>query len=222
MWHNEKKEAPMRVAEVMTRDVLTFTPQTSLKQVAELLAERGISGAPVVDDERHVLGVVSEADVILKERGTRELTVWQRLVLDATPAADRAAARTAGEAMTSPAITITPEGRVDHAAALMLDRAVNRLPVVDRDGTLVGLVTRADLVRAFVRTDEQIERGIREDVLVHELWLDPREFRVSVERGEVRVEGGAGIEAEADLLSRRIALVPGVVSVEVQAAALVG
>ena len=205
----------MRVVDVMTTDVLTVHPDTSLKQVAELLSRCGISGLPVVDAERHVLGVVSEADIILKERRRRTPGFWRRVFDGEEPLSPKASARTAGEAMTSPAVTITAERRVDTAAALMLDRQVNRLPVLDRDGALAGIVTRADLVRAFVHSDEEIAREIREDVLIHELWLDPEDFQVLVERGEVTIEAPARTEAERELLVRRVGLVPGVVTVSV-------
>lgn len=206
----------MRVADVMTTEVLSVTPETSLKQVAELLSERRISGAPVVERDGRVLGVVSEADILQKERRPPERSWWH------TAAADRllakSLARTAGEAMTSPAVTITADRRVDAAAGLMLDRSVNRLPVVDRDGKLAGIVTRADLVRAFVHTDEEIERDIRDEVLLRELWLTPEDFRITVDHGEVTVEGHVSGDSERELLARRIALVPGVVSVQVRAA----
>jgi CBS domain-containing protein len=205
----------MRVAEVMTTEVLTVRPETTLKEVAELLGSRGISGAPVVDAAGHVIGVVSEADILAKERKPRRAGRLERLFAHET--VDRkAAARTAGEAMTAPALTIGAERRVDAAATTMLDRSVNRLPVVDREGVLVGIVTRADLVRAFVHTDDQIEREIREEVLLHELWLDPEEYELSVQAGEVTISGPARTESERQLLVRRISLVPGVVSVAVQ------
>jgi len=205
----------MRVADVMTTEVLTVNPDTSLKQVAELLSRCGISGLPVVDAERRVLGVVSEADIILKERRRRQPGFWRRVFDSDDPLSAKASARTAGEAMTSPAVTVTAERRVDAAAALMLDRQVNRLPVLDRAGKLAGIVTRADLVRAFVHTDEEIAREIREDVLIHELWLNVEDFQIRVEQGEVTVEAPAQTQAERELLVRRIGLVPGVVTVSV-------
>jgi CBS domain-containing protein len=204
----------MRVANVMTTQVLTVRPETTLKDVAELLGSRGISGAPVVDDSGIVLGVVSEADILAKERRPRPRTRVERL-LGREQLDRKAAARTAGEAMTAPAITIGADRRVDAAAALMLDQSVNRLPVIDREGLLVGIVTRADLVRAFIHSDEQIEREIHDEVLLHELWLDPEDFGLSVESGEVTIAGHVGTEAERELLVRRISLVPGVVSVTV-------
>jgi CBS domain-containing protein len=206
----------MRVAEVMTAEVLTVTPETSLKQVAEMLASRGISGAPVVDDEKHVVGVVSEADIIVKERRQPQPDALHRLFRRTNGTAAKRAATTAGEAMTSPAVTVTGTRRVDVAAALMLDRHVNRLPVVDDQGVLVGIVTRADLVRAFVHSDEEIASEIREEVLLRELWLRPEDFELTVDRGEVTVAGHLPNEDERELLIRRVGLVPGVVSVQVR------
>ncbi|HUJ92926.1 MAG TPA: CBS domain-containing protein [Gaiellaceae bacterium] len=206
----------MRVAEVMTAEVLTVTPETSLKQVAEMLASRGISGAPVVDEEKHVVGVVSEADIIVKERRQPQPDALHRLFRRTNGTAAKRAATTAGEAMTSPAVTVTGTRRVDVAAALMLDRHVNRLPVVDDQGVLVGIVTRADLVRAFVHSDEEIASEIREEVLLRELWLRPEDFELTVDRGEVTVAGHLPNEDERELLIRRVGLVPGVVSVHVR------
>jgi CBS domain-containing protein len=201
----------MKIANVMTTDVITVSPETTLKQVAELLAARGISGAPVVDENRHVVGVVSEADILAKERWPRSPSRLERLLgrdgLDA-----KTTARTAGEAMTSPAVTIGAERRVDVAAALMLDKRINRLPVVDAEGLLVGIVSRADLVRAFAGSDEQIAREIRDDVLLQQLWLNPNGVELVVHNGEVTLTGSFDEEFERELVVRRIRLVPGVVS----------
>jgi len=206
----------MRVAEVMTTEVLTVAPETSLKQVAEMLASRGISGAPVVDEEKHVVGVVSEADIIVKERRLPQPDALHRFLHRTNGTAAKRAATTAGEAMTSPAVTVTGTRRVDVAAALMLDRHVNRLPVVDDQGVLVGIVTRADLVRAFIHSDDEIANEIREEVLLRELWLRPEDFELTVDRGEVTVAGHLPNEDERELLIRRVGLVPGVVSVQVR------
>jgi osmotically-inducible protein OsmY len=95
----------------------------------------------------------------------------------------------------------------------MLDRNVKRLPVVDEYGKLLGIVSRADLVRAFVRSDEEIAREIREEALRRSLWVDPDLMKVTVERGEVRLEGRVETEAEAEIVPRIVQRVPGVVSV---------
>jgi CBS domain-containing protein len=204
----------MKVKDVMTTDVRTVTQETPLKETAELLAELGISGLPVVEGGL-VVGVVSEADILLKERGVNpSRRGLLGLVLDAAAAVEeKLHARTAGEAMTSPAITIGPERPLAEAAARMIDERVNRLPVVDEQDRLVGIVTRADLVRAFVRADHEIEREIREDVLLRILWIPPELIAVKVENGEVTLAGQVETKGEAELAEAFARKVPGVVSV---------
>jgi CBS domain-containing protein len=201
----------MKVEDMMTRDVITVAPQSPLKAVAETLARHRISGVPVVDEGR-VLGVVSEADILEKEAAEERPGALGRLLGRAGSEAKKAA-RTAGEAMTSPAVTVPPLRDVAQAARLMVDRGINRLPVVNEDGGLVGIVTRADLVRAFVRSDEEIARELREDVVVGTLWMDAEELDISVEGGEVTLSGEVDQKANAELLERFAGRVPGVVSV---------
>ncbi|MCZ7589814.1 MAG: CBS domain-containing protein [Gaiella sp.] len=205
----------VQVDQVMTRDVVSVTPETPIKDVATRLVERGISGLPVCDAEGAVVGVLSEADLLVKQGGPNPasggLFSW---LVDTTSAPDVAKLRahTAGDAMTSPAITIEAATPVAEAARTMVERGVNRLPVVE-DGRLVGIVTRADLVRLFTRSDEEIAREIREDVAGRMLWIDANRLEVEVERGEVRLRGELDTELEAELLERRIPFVPGVVGV---------
>ena len=203
----------MNVEDVMTTTVTTVTPEALLKDVAETLTEHGISGVPVCDTEGRVLGVVSEGDILVKEEGrsAERGRFWWLHGGDEESAA-KIAARTAGEAMTSPAITIGPLRHVSEAARLMVERKVNRLPVV-KDGELVGIVTRADLVRAFHRTDEEIEREIREDVIVRTLWISPEPITIAVEQGEVSLAGEIENRAEAELIDAFVRRVPGVVGV---------
>lgn len=115
--------------------------------------------------------------------------------------------------MTSPAIVIRPERSVDEAARLMTQKRVNRLPVVDAEGTLLGIVSRADVVRAFVRSDEEIERELREEVAVGTLWIDPGDLWITVRDGEVHLAGEVDSKADAELLEYFASRVPGVVSV---------
>jgi CBS domain-containing protein len=201
----------MKVEDVMTRDVITVAPGSSLKDVADILARNRISGLPVVDDGR-VVGVVSEGDIVAKEAFQPRAGVIARLLGRGRPEAKKAA-RTAGEAMTAPAVTVPPQRDVAHAARLMVERGVNRLPVVSDEGGLLGIVTRADLVRAFVRSDEEIARELREDVAVKTLWLDPEGLEIHVEGGEVTLVGKVDMKADAELLEGFAARVPGVVSV---------
>jgi CBS domain-containing protein len=205
----------MKVEELMTRDVIAVEPEAPLKEVASLLAEHRISGLPVVDGTRHVLGVVSEADILVKERGpeARHGGHFGWLLAGGRADQEKLAARTAGEAMTAPAITIGAGKEVSEAARLLTDRGIKRLPIVDSDRTLVGLVTRSDLVRAFARPDEELEREISEDVLKRMLWVEAPDLDVSVERGEVVLSGELERKTDAELLPRFVARVPGVISV---------
>src|SRR5262249_60989743 len=123
-------------------------------------------------------------------------------------------ARTAGEAMTSPARTIDAKRPVAEAAKRMLKEGVNRFPVVDEQGTLVGIVTRADLVRAFVRSDDAIAREIREGGRVKTLCVAPEALDISVHDGEVRIGGHVETKSDAELIEAFARRVPGTVSVE--------
>lgn len=207
----------LKVRDLMTRDVVTVHPTTAIKDVARLLVERRISGMPVVDDRGRVLGVVSEGDLVVKEQGADSLERRPLARIFGDTAATRAQlakvlALTAGDAMTAPAITINANALATEAATTMTGRQVNRLPVVDGD-ELVGVVTRADIVRAFARNDAQIAQSVREDVLYQTLWLDPDAFEVVVDAGQVRIGGQAERRSEAEMIERIAAMVPGVTGV---------
>jgi CBS domain-containing protein len=211
----QKEGSTMKVADVMTENVFTATPEMPLKEVAERMLQYGISGMPVVDADERVLGVISETDILFKERIAPErdgLVDWLVHYGEDPPAA-KLAARTVGQAMTSPAVTIKPRRSVAEAAALMLDLDVTRLPVVDGDH-LVGIVSRADLVRAFTRDDRALEHEIREDLILKTLWASPEGVVVKVEDGQVVLEGDVETEDAAQYLQTNAARVPGVVSVD--------
>jgi CBS domain-containing protein len=204
----------VKLADAMTRDVVSVSPQTPLKEAAELLARHRISGLPVVDEEG-VVGVLSEADIVARSTGSRESRSLIREFLSTREPQPEMEAASAGDAMSSPAITIAPERPVAEAARVMVERRVNRLPVVD-GSQLVGIVTRADLVRAFVRPDDELEREIREDVAESALWIDPSQLEITVQEGAVTLAGEVERRVDAELLERFAATVPGVVSVRSQ------
>jgi CBS domain-containing protein len=207
----------MYVRDVMTRDVVTVTPLTPLKEAARLLVQHGISGLPVIVGFT-VVGVVSERDFLFKEQGQPDSPRWLRWLLDPTPASDRLklAAETVADAMTAPAVTIEPSATPAAAARTMLEAGVSRLPVVT--GTrLVGIVTRADMVRAFVRPDAAIAAEINDDVLGRQLWLDRDVARASVADGNVVIEGMAPEQLDPEIVERLVRRVPGVISVAVRA-----
>lgn len=199
----------MHVRDAMTTGVATVTPQTPLKEVARILIDRRISGVPVVDAEGTVLGIVSEGDFLLKEaRGTTDhRRLWSRL-RNREHDAEIALATTAGDLMTTPAITIDAGQSLHAAAALMASRTVNRLPVVD-GGKLVGILTRADVVRAFVRSDDDLAREAWETIHA----VDG--LRVAeVRDGVVTLEGVVAGPAVAESAREAVANIDGVVSVE--------
>ena len=203
----------MKVGELMQRRVVTAREEQSLKELAESLFDHGISGVPVVGADGTVVGVVSEADLLHKQGGREERRRGMLARFRPTSPDAKADARTVGQAMTSPAITVGPESTVAAAARLMLDHGVNRVPVVGRDGLLLGIVTRADLVRAFGRADHAIAAEIRDDILQRVLWVDPAAFTVRVECGEVELVGELETEGQVELLAALVEKVPGVVSV---------
>ena len=205
----------MKIKELMSENPIAVGSEAPLRDVAAILAEHRISGLPVIGERLQVVGVVSEADILVKEQGPEPrhggLLGW--LLAGGTPDTGKLKARTAGEAMTSPAITIGPEKHVSDAARLMTEQGIKRLPVVDAEDKLLGIVTRADLVRAFARPDAEIEHEIREDVIRRTLWLEDAGVTVRVERGDVRLSGRLERRSDAELLSLFVARVPGVVSV---------
>jgi CBS domain-containing protein len=205
----------MKVQEIMTTDVLTIGPEAEIRDVARIFVERGISGLPVCGAGREVLGVVSEGDIVFKEQGPDADGRSVRSRFRGKAAKDtKALAVKVHEAMTAPAITVSQHSSVAEAARLMSEHGINRLPVLRRD-ELVGIVTRTDLVRAFVRSDEEIRREIREEVLSRPLWLEvPEAVNVEVERGAVRLSGRMETRSEALMLERLVGRVPGVVSVQ--------
>jgi CBS domain-containing protein len=179
-----------RVRDVMTQEVVTVNEHASFKDIAMLIAERRVSAVPVLDREGRVLGVVSEADLVLKEEypeGPPEGRIFQgrrRRIAQAKAAGD-----TAAELMTAPAVTIGPDASVAEAARLLHRHGIKRLPVVDPAGPLLGIVSRADLLKVFLRSDGDIAREIREQVLMLAMWMNPDTVAIDVRDGVVTLTG---------------------------------
>ena len=208
----------MKVSELMTEKVLTIGPEAPIKDVAKILVANRISGLPVCDIEGGVLGVISEGDILYKEHDPAEGHMGGPLgwIIEGTPnykGYAKATALTARKAMTSPAVTIAPWESVSQAARIMCERHVNRLPVVQNE-KLVGIVTRADLVRAFTRTDAELEQELKQDVLQRTMWIDPGKVEVTVENGVAALSGRLGTRSDVELLTKLAGRVPGVVAVE--------
>ncbi len=197
---------------VMTREVVTVGPETTYKQVVERLHERRVSGVPVVDADLHVLGIVSEADLLLKEE--RPARRRGGALLDRRGTAAKSGARAAVALMTSPPITVRPEATLTEAARLMHRHHVKRLPVVDADERLVGIVSRGDLLAPYLRSDESIAREVREELVERTLVTDPQALTVTVADGVVQLRGELETRTLARILVRLVGSVDGVVGVD--------
>jgi CBS domain-containing membrane protein len=147
----ERLKKEVTVAEIMSREVVGVKPDTPLAEVAGAMGERGVSGVPVVDDHNRVVGVVSEKD-FLRRMGVEDSQNFMTLVASCLRSKGCVALpikkQMAGDLMSAPAVTVTPETRVRDLAELFAARHINRAPVTDAEGRLVGIVTRGDLVKA--------------------------------------------------------------------------
>ncbi len=201
----------IRVGDLMTGNVVSVVPATAFKDVAKLLAQHDISGLPVVDDEDRVVGVVSESDLLSRQAGGRTTTVDG--VPGGTPVSPAAVAGTAGQVMSVPAVTVHAEETAADAARLMTRRGVERLPVVDEEDRLVGIVTRRDLLRLFLRPDAEIRRRVVEDVLMDTLGVSADAVEVHVLDGIVTLEGQLERQSQVPVLIRLTEQLDGVVAV---------
>ena len=204
----------MRVEDIMSTEVVVARPDMSLKEAARLLIEHGVSGLPVVRSRDQVVGVISEIDLLPRsaERPPRQRALaW--LLDDRDRAPLGSPPRLVADVMSSPAITVEPFWTIPGAASLMRHTGVKRLPVV-RAGRLVGIVSRADVVRAFARSDEEIEREVREVIDGQRaLWSDEFTVDATVQAGEVTLSGAVERLTVADGLPGLVARVPGVVAI---------
>ena len=202
------------VREHMTQEVVSATPAMSIKEVARLLAAAEVSALPVVDEAGRVVGVVSEADLLLKEERPEELREHHRLEgHEVREERAKLEAHIVADVMTSPAITVGPDAVVREAARLMRVRGVKRLPVVDARGALVGIISRGDVVRIFLRSDAEIAREIEQEVLLKTMWLEPGTVAVTVHEGEVRLTGQVERKSLVPILVRLTETVDGVIAV---------
>jgi CBS-domain-containing membrane protein len=179
-----------RVRDVMTSEVVTVGEQASFKEVAATMAEHRVSALPVLDAEGRVAGIVSEADLLLKEEFA-EGPAPGRLLQGRRQRAERAkaAGTTAAELMTAPTVTVGPDATVTEAARLLHRHGIKRLPVFDPAGPLLGIVSRADLLKVFLRSDNEIAQEVRQDVLVRAMWVSPDSVTVQVDDGVVTLTG---------------------------------
>ncbi|MFE3165258.1 CBS domain-containing protein [Streptomyces sp. NPDC059224] len=180
---------PTKVGAVMVADVVTAGYGTPFKELVRLLEEHRISGLPVVDEDHRVVGVVSETDLMLHQTRGPEHDRTHVMGRGARRAAAKINATTAAGVMSTPAVTVRSDATVVEAARLMAGHHVGRLPVLDAEDRLVGIVTRGDLLRGFLRSDDELVREVRREVLGNTLWLAPHAVEVTAQDGVVTLTG---------------------------------
>lgn len=207
-----------KVQDLMTREVFTVKPETPFKDVIETLLRHDVSGVPVVDEEGRLLGIVTEADLVSKEGFTslrrRPLQALVDLVTGDVRWVQKAKALTAESLMTPSPFAIHPADDVSFAARRMLEHRVKRLPVVDHQGRLVGMLSRHDVLRVFDRSDEDITVDLRERLDNVRFAPDEHEVAFTVDRGIVRLEGTVLHPSDVPVVEGLARHVPGVIGVE--------
>jgi len=185
----------------MTTDVIVVSPDTPIKDAARLMFRHRVSGLPVCDETSCLVGIITEADFL-------------RIEVAREAAADPEPIETVGQVMNRGVVTVGPDVPLAEAAKMMVFQDVKRLPVVDEDDRILGIIARLDVVAAFTRPDEVIEDEIREDLVRRVLFVDPDDIEVSVVDGVVRFSGEIGTRNESRLIEELARRLDGVIRVE--------
>ncbi len=197
------------VKDVMTTRVIWVRKDAPFRELAAALRRHRVSAFPVLGEGDKVIGVVSEADMLTKEAvdpGVISGILHHR-------DAEKARGTTAGDLMTAAVVAVAPDDTVEHAAQLMYSRKVKRLPVIDADGHLVGIISRADVLAVFDRADEDIRKEIVDEVLLGEFLVDPKAFDVKVGSGIVTLTGMPETNEVGHEIVAQVRHVQGVVAV---------
>lgn len=202
------------IEDVMTRTVVVARDDDPYKELVRLMREYRVSALPVVDEERHLVGIVSESDLILKEdpflEGESHALEGRKHRADR----ERAAAQMASGLKTRTVATARPGDMLGEAARKMHRLGVNHLPVLDDDNRVVGIVSRADLLKVFLRPDEDIRGEVTDEVLAHTLFVEPGAVRATVRDGVVTLEGQVERRSLVPALIGLVHAVDGVVGVD--------
>ncbi|MCL1693073.1 MAG: CBS domain-containing protein [Actinomycetia bacterium] len=190
----------MQVVDLMTTDVITVSSETGIRDAARLMFRNRVSGLPVTTPDGTLAGIITEADFLRlevdRQEGVTEL------------------GETVGDVMSPGVVTTGPDTEIYEAAKMMTFQDIKRLPVVDDDSRLLGIISRADIVSVFTRPDDVIEDEIREDLIRRVLFIDPDQLDVSVANGVVTFVGEVGTRNEVRLLSELASRLDGVLRVE--------
>ncbi|GHF07764.1 MULTISPECIES: CBS domain-containing protein [Streptomyces] len=203
------------VSDVMTQTVVAVSRSAPYKEIARTLAEWKVSAVPVLEGEGRVIGVVSEADLLPKE----EFKDSDPARFDRLRRIDdlaKAAGSTAEDLMSTPAVTIHAYATVAEAARAMARKGVKRLPVVDEEGMLAGIVSRSDLLKVYLRDDEDIAREVREEIVARLFRNQEPTVEVHVTEGVVTLSGSLADASMVPLVARLVRAVEGVVNVELR------
>jgi CBS domain-containing protein len=214
----------LTVGEVMTTQVISVREETPFKELIRLMKDHDLSGLPVLDSSGHLSGIVTEADLLdvvgeksgVKKRHTQFGRLLDRLV---TPGRDETIDKSTGQMsarslMTAELITSTPDTPVREAARLIVDSGVKRLPVIDEENRVVGIVSRQDLLRPYLQNDDKIRQEVVENIAKRLLWIDPSTIKVAVDQGVVKLHGVVAKQSQKEILIELTSRVDGVVQVE--------
>jgi CBS domain-containing protein len=205
--------SPHIVSDVMTHTVVAVGRDAPFKEIVGLMGQWKVSALPVLEGEGRVIGVVSEADLLPKEE-FRDSDPDRFTQLGRLPDLAKAGALTAGEVMSSPAVTVHADATLAEAARIMALRRVKRLPVVDDVGMLEGVVSRGDLLKVFLRADDDIAEEVRQEVVVPLFPSCAERIHVQVRDGRVTLTGHIRDTSVVPVAARLVHAVEGVVDVE--------
>lgn len=203
-----------RVQDVMTTDVVTVDTGARFKDIAQRIADSGITALPVVDATGHVAGIVTETDLLRKIEFSEDEAIQPLFERRGRRVArSKADAVRVTDLMTAPAVTISPDAKIITAARLMSRKGLRRLIVVDEFGTLVGIVSRGDLLRVFTRDDADIAADVRDQVIRRAMSIDPATMEVRVTDGVVDIGGSLKWRSSVPMMIELTRAVDGVVDV---------
>lgn len=204
---------PYIVSDVMSHTVAAVGRRATFKEIVQLMQDWKVSALPVLEGEGRVVGVVSEADLLPKEE-LRDSDPDPYTRLRRVDDLAKAGGITAEDLMTSPALTVRADATLAQAARIMAHAKVKRLPVVDDLGMLQGIVSRADLLKVFLRSDEEIAEEVRREVVARLFPALVSTIRVEVRDGAVKLSGHARDASLVPAAARLVRAVEGVVDVE--------
>ncbi len=206
----------LTVRDVMTKTAVVVTQDFPFKEIVRRMKEHRVSAVPVVDGDGRLVGIVSEADLLFKEEfdtpTERDARLLERKAR--RTARSKASGLVASQLMTTPVVSIEPDASIAKAARLIDRKGVKRLPVVDEAGRIVGIVSRSDLLKPFLRPDEEIRREVVESLTRPGSWIEPRDLLVDVSEGVVMVRGIVEQRSMLPIVESTVLRIDGVVALQ--------